>query len=827
MPIYALTNDIYIGSVNNPTYHFQNPQIALNSPSGTFALDVIGNELSIDTFTVTVRITEDYLYGALYDSADSQLFDSAGRPFFVLIDAEKTTLRDLMDSFEYGTPVWWYVAGEFYAKGYIKSVDRVSKYGFKFTCVSGVGLLDTPMHTGGVYENTSIPTVLASIIGGAFTYTVSAAVAADVISGRLPYDTRRNNLHRLLFATGAALMKGDASNDYVIDYLPGNVTDIPASRVSINGSVDYQLPSNKVEITEHAFFVSESQPTETLFDTGDVIADNQLVVFEDAVVVTTLATTGTLTVSESGPNYAIVSGLGTLTGKYYVHTKQIVQYTENPNNAPERVRRVTECELVTALNSYNVLRRVMNYYHSSKVVKAKLLTQGERCGQLLRMTDAFGDLTEAYLSRMDALVTSVIGADCQLIEGYTPGNNGNYYNDYLIVTEDDIVNGTWNVPQALRGKKARIVLFSGAQGGQGGWYGNGMGTAEGKPPSGISVSTQSLVYVGDKGDIQKGFAGGAGGHGGKSAARILNIDISELANSYSVTLGEGGEGGEGGTAVRPEPEYHPTDVTYTAPQDGQQGGDSVFGSYSTASGVAFEGTYSNMITGEVLATSGDDGEAGADGGDGGASETYLAFDTREEAQAYSYAVSGRGKAGKSFGSIEGGAGVDGGAGMAPFNNTNGTYARLPRKYIVFGLPGGAGGGGAAAGGGGKVGTVGKSGSIGYLSFGESVVTYYVNAAYLTVDSDYPDGYYLRTNFCSVGGDGGDVSLIPSQPIYKGGKGGYGGGGGGGAGQCIGKVNVQQGAVTTVYVGTAYGGKGGNGGKGGKGSDGFFVVYFRT
>lgn len=67
MPIYALTNDIYIGSVNNPTYHFQNPQIALNSPSGTFALDVIGNELSIDTFTVTVRMTEDDLYDALYD----------------------------------------------------------------------------------------------------------------------------------------------------------------------------------------------------------------------------------------------------------------------------------------------------------------------------------------------------------------------------------------------------------------------------------------------------------------------------------------------------------------------------------------------------------------------------------------------------------------------------------------------------------------------------------------------------------------------------------------------------------------------------------------
>ena len=461
-----LANDIFVGPLDTPLYHFDNTQLELSGAKGSFAVDVIGNELSIDTFSVVAR----YDGPGLLDANGELLYDANSEQLYAKGDVASP--KDFLHDVPYGTEVYWFVGGNFYAKGYLKSVDRVSKNGFKLTAVSGVGLLDTPMHPGGLYLAEPITNVLASIIGGAFTYTVSQAVQNNaLVYGRLPYDTKRNNLHRLLFATGAALIKSDNQTDYIIEFLSESVTDVPASRVALQGSVEYQLPSNKVEVTEHAFFKTANDPTETLFDnTSEIPAVDLMVIFDGPAY--DLATTGDMTISEYGVNYAIVNGLGTLTGKYYVHTTQIKVLDNNPDNNPERVRHVTENELVTALNSRNVARRVLSYYQSAKTVKAKIMLQSERCGQLIRMTDTFGDLTQAYLAKMDTLVTSVIGAQCQLIEGYQPGNNGNFYLHRQIITE----NGTWTVPLdipvGVNGNGIiKIALIQGGSGGQGGYDG--------------------------------------------------------------------------------------------------------------------------------------------------------------------------------------------------------------------------------------------------------------------------------------------------------------------------------------------------------------------
>lgn len=604
-----LTNDIYVGDIVSPTYHFQNPSVELGSYKGSFALDVIGNELSIDTFTVTIRMTEDDLYDALYDSLDSQIFDSTDDELYALVYADITTLRDFLRAAPYGTPVWWYVSGSFYVKGYLKSIDRVSKYGFKLTCTSGVGLLDTVMHSGGMYSNTPITTVLSSIVNGAFSYTVSNEVAATTVSGRLPYDTRRNNLHRLLFATGAALIKDDDTNDYDIEFLNTTVVDVPPSRIALQGSIQRQLPSNKVEVTEHQFFADAMQPTETLFDnTAEAEAVNLLVVFDAAVVESTLAATGTLTISSSGANFAVVSGNGTLTGKYYVHTTNVMEIENNPSNAPERVRRVTDCELVTAVNSYNVARRVLSYFQSAKTVKAKIMMENERCGQLLQFYDAFGDLTKGYLAKADTLVTSVIGANCELIDGYVPGANGNNY----LYRQEITQSGTWTVPAGVT--RIRLVLIGGGQGGYGGMDGSeGDGEeydpAYGQTTGNLVVSVRQITGedVGYYYRKQYKGAGGAGSNGGAGAKFIiLDVDIAS-GEVITFAIGAGGTGGVHNNG------------------SGTDGGDTIatsttIGTLTSASGAPGIG-YNDPMTGDAYATSGTHGEAGADGGMSGVGQT--------------------------------------------------------------------------------------------------------------------------------------------------------------------------------------------------------------
>ena len=650
-----LANDIYIGSVNTPLYHFTNANLELGSPKGIYAVDVIDNELSIDTFSVTIAYGNKKL---LYKLTDNKLYRLVGNQLYAL---SQTAPKDYMKEVPTFTPVWWYVGGSFYAKGYLKSVDRVSKYGFKLTCVSGVGLLDSTMHTGGLYQGVAFSTVLSSIIGGAFTYTVANDVQSTLVYGRLPYDTRRNNLHRLLFATGATLKKGDANTDYSIEYLNNTVTDVPSSRVSLQGSVGYQLPSNKVEVTEHTYFPASDATTETLFDNHDgTTADHLTVVFDGPAY--SLGTTGTLVINESGVNYAVVSGAGTLTGKYYTHVTQIITLVNNPNNDPERVRRVTDNELVTAANSHNVARRVLSFYQSAKTVKAKIMLNGEKCGQLLRFTDAFGDVTQGYLSRMDTLVTSVIGAQCQLIDGYKPDANGNNFINRAFIS----TNQSWTVPAGVH--TIRIILIGGGQGGQGGYKGAD-GCDRNDMAQGFYPEENCTVYAYENGEQRTpaGGAAGAGGQQGKIA--IYDKDVSPGA-VISLTVGIGGDGGA------------------------QNGGAGAAGSASTASGGGVgnlssdNGTVMNgwydPFTGDVYAVA---GSAGIAGGNGGLSDVQSTFGNN----------GANGRAGDSVGAFSGGAGGAGYIGEKSFAIYGVTY---------YTKCSGGGGGGAAYGANGSPGTAG-------------------------------------------------------------------------------------------------------------------------
>ena len=760
----VLSNDIYIGSVDTPLYHFENDKIELGNTKGMFALDVIGNELSIDTFTIVVRWTEDDYYDGLEDANGDDLYASNDDELTVLISENvSTNLKDFMKELPYGTPVWWFVDEEFYTKGYLKSVDRTGKYSFKLTCTSGVGLLDTTMHVGGLYQTALITDILDSIIGTAFTYEVSAAVQASRIYGRLPYDTCRNNLHRLLFATGAALMHGDDETDYIIDYLSEDITDVPASRVALQGSVDYQLPSNRVEVTEHAYFETSGAATETLFDNskpGDTVADNLTVIFDGPVY--GLDTTGTLTYSESGVNYAVVSGQGTLTGKFYTHTTQIMVLENNPNSEPVRIRRVTENELINTLNSRNVARRVLSYYQSAKQVKAKILLDGEQCGNLIRLTDAFGDITQAYLARMDTLVTSAIGAQCQLVEGFEPGSNGNNYLHRQVIDADYILTegNTWTVPNDIpvneNGKGTiKLVLIQGGTGGQGGYNGaNGLGKAN--MASGTFQDGLAYAYANAQQAIPQGGAGGASGQAGK--VYIVEVEVYP-GDTLTFNVGVGGAGGakNGGAGAAG------TQTTVSIPN---------IGTKSSQSGDVTNG-YFDPFTGNVYATTSD---AGVRGGNGGRTDTESLYGNN-------------GKNGFPGETIYGYAGGAGGSGV--FGDMSDIMS-LPLYAYAY-ASGGAGGGAAYGANGGAGGSA---------------------------------SHYDRPNpWAKSGAGGAGANALPPGGVEYGcgGNGGNGGGAGGNAGAAREGHDQSGFYIYSLTIGVA--GAGGQGSVGGAGGAGVGFIYY--
>lgn len=686
---------------------------------------------------------------------------------------------------------------------------------FHLSCVSSVGLLARMVHRGGIYVGVTAGTIIASIMGD-LPYTIDTDVSNQLLYGWLPYTKdSRKNLNKVLFATGASMLRNSSGNVHFAANQPDIAKQIPKNRTFYGGILEKKERKSSITVIEHGFYQSDETEEELLYDnTTASAALNYIIPFDEPYY--DYRGDG-LTVVESGANWCKVTGVGYLYAKKYMHLQREVTQSLDVEGVDDQLR-ITDQTLVSSLNVAGVVERLANYYQNAKIRTTDIEVDGENPGDLVQFDDRRGKTNLGYIKSLDETASSFWRATAEIVTNWTPTKSGNDFENYLIVTGSDLSSGTWSVPPALRGKRSRIVLFSGAEGGQGGYAGASAGKLLGGRDTDrvIYRSGSTTYYAGALGDEQAGGAGGAGGKGGTAATKYINIDIDSLANSYPVSFGAGGEGGAGGTVVRSN--YVDT---VTLPEDGQPGGNSVFNGISTANGATFRGIYVNLITGTVLAQAGVDGVAGGSGGKGGKSEQiHGPFAQEADATSYSYAsVSGtKGQNGSSVGSYAGGAGASGVNGEK-FNG-NQYSSTLPDGWYLIGNGGGGGGGGAAMGSAGSAGVAAYPNSISYsYSSGERRRFFYIN----DMSENDETGLYTDVHG-AAGGDGADASIIPTKPLYVGGSGGHGGGGGGGAGQCMGSHYASL-TNSVRHHGQIYGGKGGNGGKGGSGSDGFMIVYY--
>lgn len=387
------------------------------------------------------------------------------------------------------------------------------------------------------------------------------------IYGWLPVDTRRNNLHQLLFSCGVAVSK-DADGNMVFGFPDTEtVKDIPDDCIFLGGNVDHMTPATRVEVTEHAFMRLPSDETVTLYDNtdGSGAADNTQITFQEAPVYD-LKVSGSLRIIESGVNYAVVSGTGVLTGKKYTHTTKIIS-KESDAIGDKKTVSVTDATLVNVANSDNVAKRLLSYYASARTISADIKVDGEKPGDQVSFSDPFGEPETAFISSMDINASSFLRASCELVTGYTPVGQGNNYTHVAVLTG----SGTWEHTGTVR-----AVLISG---GDGGW--SGCDATEG---------THSWDKMGTPG------TGGVPGQHGRGG-RILSVTL-EINGSIAYACGIGGAGGaNNGKTSNP----------------GEYGTDTTFGAYTTADGERSQSGTVNLFSGEVLALDGLDGLAGGDG----------------------------------------------------------------------------------------------------------------------------------------------------------------------------------------------------------------------
>lgn len=658
---------IIIGEdINNPLYTFDNATI--KNCVCVLSSALVGDQLAIDQFMPVV-------YNAAYVQVNFVPATSDG-----LTTADGMTFQcfsgttGFLDTLPYGTPIWYFSGDVLMGKFYSQRITRTAKTYFDIIAVSAIGVLDGQEHRGGLYTGQTFQTVAAEIIGDQFAFSCAEDVANIQIFGWLPIGTRRSSLHQLLFACGVSLSKDSSGAMYFKFPDTETYKNIPKSRIFLGGNIDYMTPANRANVTEHAWLALSTDQTVTLFDNtdGSGVADNTFVKF-DAAPVRGLAVTGSLSIVESGVNYAIVTGTGTLTGKPYTHTTKVISKSVDNAGGAENAVSVPDATLVSIANSENVAQRVLSYYSAARTISSDIILGDEKPGDLISYTNPYDDPEMAFLASMEVNASSFLRASCEMVTGYVPSGQGNNYTEAVVLT------GEGEYTFDADAESAVVVLVQGGSGGHSG----GKGT---DAENGTALSYEAEHGVGG--------VPGARGQGGK----IYSIKLTSPGGSkFAYKCGTAGVGGVAGTSA----------VSVA----GTEGGETTFGSYSSASGERSETGYVNLFTGEVYALPGQDGVPGGDGCNSSHEGTSVTFNGQTWVpgrQGASYSTSaGNGDGGYGGGPAVGSNGENGNDGRA---NNNGGYGgpggngAVPvhgEKAVSLGSGGFGGHGGGGGGNGGR------------------------------------------------------------------------------------------------------------------------------
>lgn len=646
----------------------------LEKASGHIGDALAAEQLSVDTLSATIR---DYSTLPMLLAADGMAVAAGG----MLLVNKGEALR-LDQKQQYGEVVEYHHNEDLIGRFYLESIKRVGQHAYQLNCLSGIGMLLTSDHYGGIYTGQTVEEVVSDIVGGIVPFSIEENLAKTPLYGWLRKAKRRDNLRDVLFAIGGQIRKDVAGQIVIVPMESKEPYEITSEEFYMGGSVTGNNPATGVDVTEHSFVILPTDQDVTLYE-GEAAA-------ETIVTPKGMTVYGVLVdfknpchdlqiqngeILEYGDNYAVISHspAALLTGKQYTHVERIISRRSGATTVPNVITS-NACALVNTLNVDLVADRLMAYYGNSKTIETDIVVNGQKPGDAVAFVDPFGDATEGYISDMELIMSATLKARATLIAGFIPTASGNYYTRVMVITE----SGPVTIPNDCKGK-IRVAAIGGGDGGR-------MGTSGG---AGGNGSYQSMAG----GENGAGGLPGVPGNSGK--VMIATMEVAPGAVLMAVI----GDGGKGQTALN----------------DPTAGGATTFGNITSESGFPAQNGYVAIVSGEIYAIPGEPGIAGGrGGGSSGPAESV-------EYKGVIYYPGEDGEPSESsYGGFGGGAaaGANGGNGRRGItNSTNG---------IIFGGDGGRGatpvkpevatvrgqGGAAGHGGGGGGGSGGSAGWAG-------------------------------------------------------------------------------------------------------------------
>lgn len=686
------------------------------------------------------------------------------------VESDDSTLTQ----FKRNDPVIYEHNGKQIGIFYVQNIERIGATTYSFSAVSALGILAEGKHYGGIYTGQTVAEILPGICG-TVPYEIKTNLTEIKLYGWLPIASPRDNLAQVLFSIGAVI-KTDLGGVLRIESLWDGISgELTQNQMYEGPSVKYDSAVTQVVVTEHQYVEGgeETKLFEGTAQQGDIITFNSPMYG--------LVADG-FSILESGANYAKVSGgSGTLKGRAYIHnTREVVRDVSEA--AEPNIKTVKDATLVSLVNSTAVAERLANYFQWTETIQAPIVYQGEVPGNRVATWHPYDKTgVTACLESADINLSNTLKADETLLVGFVPPKPETGY-----ITERAVLTGSgrWKKPAGVT--RIEYVLIGPGQGGRAG--------KKGEPGSATTLSfSYSLLGINTRysgkhpGEGGKGGEGGAPGHGGKIYRGEMDLSvIDEL--EYSC-----GPGGTGATYDESNPEA-----------EGNEGSATTLGDISSDLGSSSEFGYTDIITGEVYATTGLQGIAGGDGAGTTAEDRenssndgfYFTPSTGVTDEDGAFWAGGTTK---TQGNTEPPK-LTGDGDSISFNGSLGDgYAGAEVSYAL--------GSGAAAGAAGIDGT----------ALGRFTVSRNSSKTTITARA-----------YATNGLKGADAAIVPKKALNgNGGRGGYGGGGGSSIG-IAGTYSGSDGSPVGSYnlsSTTADPGEGGLPSQGGEGGDGLIILYY--
>lgn len=291
---------------------------------------------------------------------------------------------------------------------------KKTKNDYSIQCVDVFGLLDMMgKHMGNIYNGVQAREIIAEILNGAIDFNLSDELDVP-LWGYLPIADRRENLRQVVFALGACAFTGGTKS---ISIRPAENTvssEVDNDRVYEGGSLVSESPVTEVQLVASDY--KRDAEAVTLID--EVVDGEIQIVFAEPMGARTI-TGGTIL--HSTANYAAIRGTGgtvTMEGKPYKATQRVYSKLNPMRNAndADNIPAFEEMTLVSTRYAARVLQTCFDYAVRNEKIETKILVNGEKPGDFIRIHTEDGAKTGHILS-MDYTISNKLAADIVLLVG--------------------------------------------------------------------------------------------------------------------------------------------------------------------------------------------------------------------------------------------------------------------------------------------------------------------------------------------------------------------------------------------------------------------------